>query len=184
MLPCRDHPEGPLKPPGFPPLSSFKFCTWRFPDINHASLLSIPAHHFSSDLLKLHLLKDILHYQDRASLAAQKIKESAGNTRDLGLDLWIGKIPWGREWQPTLVFLPGESHGQRSLTNYSPWGHKKSGMTEWLTLSHFHPEKFGFICLKFPTMALLLSFSAGQLSNRFKFFWSTLAVAWSGVGHR
>ena len=93
MLPCRNHPEGPLRPPGFPSLSSFEFCTWRFPDINHASLLSIPAHHFSSDLLKLHLLKDIIHYQDRASLAAQTIKESAGNTRDLGLDPWTGKIP-------------------------------------------------------------------------------------------
>ena len=31
---------------------------------------------------------------------------------------WIRKIPWGRELLPTLVFLPGESHGQRSLTGY------------------------------------------------------------------
>ena len=30
---------------------------------------------------------------------------------------WIGKIPWRRKWQPTLVFLPGKSHGQRSLTD-------------------------------------------------------------------
>ena len=34
---------------------------------------------------------------------------------------WVGKIPWRRKWQPTLVFLPGESHGQRSLAGYSPW---------------------------------------------------------------
>ena len=33
----------------------------------------------------------------------------------LGLDSWVGKIPWRRAWQPTPVFLPGESHGQRSL---------------------------------------------------------------------
>jgi len=33
---------------------------------------------------------------------------------------WVGKIPWRRAWQPTLVFLPGESHGQRSLVGYSP----------------------------------------------------------------
>ena len=39
-------------------------------------------------------------------------------------------IPWGRKWQPTLVFLPGESHGQRSLVGYSPWGHKELDMTE------------------------------------------------------
>ena len=34
---------------------------------------------------------------------------------------WVGKIPWRRKWQPTPVFLPGESHGQRSLVGYSPW---------------------------------------------------------------
>ena len=35
-------------------------------------------------------------------------------------DPWVGKIPWRRAWQPTAVFLPGESHGQRSLMGYSP----------------------------------------------------------------
>ena len=39
-------------------------------------------------------------------------------------------IPWRREWQATLVFLPGKFHGQRSLVGYSPWGHKESDMTE------------------------------------------------------
>ena len=38
------------------------------------------------------------------------------------------------EWQPTAVFLPGKFHGQRSLADYSPWGRKESGLTEWLTL--------------------------------------------------
>ena len=33
---------------------------------------------------------------------------------------WVGKIPWRRAWQPTAVFLPGESHGQRSLASYGP----------------------------------------------------------------
>ena len=37
-------------------------------------------------------------------------------------DPWIRKIPWRTAWQPTLVFLPGESRGQRSLEGYSPWG--------------------------------------------------------------
>ena len=43
---------------------------------------------------------------------------------------------WRRKWQPTLVFLPGESHGQRSLADCSPWGHKESDTTErlnWIT---------------------------------------------------
>ena len=44
---------------------------------------------------------------------------------------WVRKIPWRREWQPTPVLLPGESHGQRSLEDYSPWDHKESDMTEW-----------------------------------------------------
>ena len=42
--------------------------------------------------------------------------------RRCGLDPWVGKIPWRREWQPTPVFLSGESHGQRSLAAFSPWG--------------------------------------------------------------
>ena len=45
-------------------------------------------------------------------------------------DSWVGKIPWRRKWQPTPVFLPGQSHGQRNLAGYSPWGHKESDMTE------------------------------------------------------
>ena len=47
-----------------------------------------------------------------------------------GFNPWVGKIPWRRAWQPTPVFLPGESHGQRNLVGYSPQGHKESDMTE------------------------------------------------------
>ena len=43
---------------------------------------------------------------------------------------WVGKIPWRRAWQPTLVFLPGESHGQSSLVGYSPQGLKELDMNE------------------------------------------------------
>ena len=42
-------------------------------------------------------------------------------------NLWVGEIPWRRKWQPTPVFLPGKSYGQRSLVGYSPWGHKRVG---------------------------------------------------------
>ena len=42
---------------------------------------------------------------------------------------------WRRQWPPTPVFLPGKSHGQRSLVGCSPWGRKESDTTEWL---HFH----------------------------------------------
>ena len=43
---------------------------------------------------------------------------------------WVRKIPWRRKWQPTPVFLPGKSHGQRSLAGYSPRGHKESDTIE------------------------------------------------------
>ena len=43
---------------------------------------------------------------------------------------WVGRMPWGRKRQPTLVFLPGKSHGQKSLAGYGPQGHKESEMTE------------------------------------------------------
>ena len=57
-------------------------------------------------------------------------KESACNAGDRGSILGSGKIPWRRAWQPIPVFLPGPSHGQRSLVGYSPWGRKESDMTE------------------------------------------------------
>ena len=47
-------------------------------------------------------------------------------------DSWMGTIPWRGPWQPAPVFLPGESHGQRSLVGYSPWSCKELDMTEWL----------------------------------------------------
>ena len=49
----------------------------------------------------------------------------------------VRKIPWRRKTN-TPVFLPGESHGQRRLTGYNPWGCKESDMTEQLTLSWGH----------------------------------------------
>jgi len=53
-------------------------------------------------------------------------------------ETWIQSLgqedPWRRKWEPTPVFLPGESHGQRSLVGYSPWGREELDMTERLTL--------------------------------------------------
>ena len=51
------------------------------------------------------------------------------------MDPWVRKIPWRRDWLPTLVLLPGEFHGQRSLAGYGPWGGKELDATERLTLS-------------------------------------------------
>ena len=62
------------------------------------------------------------------------LKNPLANARD-GFNPWVGKIPWRRKWQHTPVFLPGESHGQRSLVGYSPWGRKESDTTEH---THMH----------------------------------------------
>ena len=50
------------------------------------------------------------------------VKNLPANEIDMrqGFDPWVGKVPWRRAWQPTPVFLPGESHGQRSLAGYGP----------------------------------------------------------------
>ena len=57
-------------------------------------------------------------------------KESACQSKRCGFDSCLGKSPWRRAWQPTPVFLPGESHGQRSLAGYSPRGRKESDVTD------------------------------------------------------
>ena len=55
---------------------------------------------------------------------------NAGDAGDRGSTPESERSPRVRKWQPPPVFLPGRSHGQRSLVGYSPWGHKESGTTE------------------------------------------------------
>ena len=62
---------------------------------------------------------------------------NAADTRDGGSTPGSGRSPWRRNWQPTPVFLPGESHGQRRLAGYSPKGCKESDMTERLSTHTF-----------------------------------------------
>ena len=67
-----------------------------------------------------------------ASLVAQTVKNLPAMQ-----ETWVQsrgwEDPWRRSWQPTPVFLPGESHGRRSLEGYSLWGRKESDITERLT---------------------------------------------------
>ena len=53
-------------------------------------------------------------------------------------------MPWRRKWQPTLVFLAGESHGQRSLAGYSPWGGKRVGHNLVTEHTHGHLNALSF----------------------------------------
>ena len=103
---------------------------------------------------------------------------------------WVGKLPWRKAWQPTPAFLPGQSHGQRSLRGYSPWGRKESDrrLTHTQSFSECYQCSFNnmsltmsFPCLKFfceysihafkikgpavqsPSRHILLQFSQFQL---------------------
>ena len=74
----------------------------------------------------------LLQSYKNTSQVAPVVKNPPANAGDMrcGFDPWVGKIPWRRAWQPTPVFLPGESHGQRNLVGYSPWSCKELDMTE------------------------------------------------------
>ena len=82
------------------------------------------------------------------------IKNLPGNATDTKyrFDPCVRKILWRRAWRPTPVFLPGESHGQRSLAGYSPWGRSESDTTEVTahTRERSQPEKTTFCVI--PTL--------------------------------
>ena len=81
---------------------------------------------------------------NRASQMALELKNlpaNAGDIRDAGSIPGCGRFPEEKKWQPTPVFLPGKSHGQRSLVGYSPWGCKASVTNECTrvcTCTHVH----------------------------------------------
>ena len=62
--------------------------------------------------------------------AIEKTPANRRDAGDWGFDPWVGKIPWRKKWQPTLVFLPGKLHGQRSLAGYSPRGHSQTRLSD------------------------------------------------------
>ena len=78
--------------------------------------------------LLVHLMPSTGHNMGFPGGAGGNTPCSEGNIRDAGL-ISVRKILWRRAWQPTPVFLPGESHEQSSLAGYSPWGHKDLNMT-------------------------------------------------------
>ena len=82
---------------------------------------------------------------------AQQVKNSScneGDVRDAGSVPGLERFPWRRKWQPTPVFLPEKSHGQRSLAGYSPKGGKESDTIEQIN-THIHTTLgngfFGFL---------------------------------------
>ena len=78
-------------------------------------------------------------------------KSSAYNAGDPGSIPGSGRFPWRKKWQPTPIFLPGESHGQWSLMGYSPWDCKESDMTEQLSTAQqgstvYHRKAYSILC--------------------------------------
>ena len=69
------------------------------------------------------------HLASQVALVVENLPASAGDRRNMGLIPGLGRSPGEGHGNP-LLFLPGESHGERSLTGFSPWGHKESDMTE------------------------------------------------------
>ena len=57
-------------------------------------------------------------------LVASPVAQAEKNLPSCRFSPWVRKIPWRRKWQLIPVFLPGESHGQRSLVGYSPWSRR------------------------------------------------------------
>ena len=70
-------------------------------------------------------------------------KESACNVGDLGSIPELGRSPWRRAWQLTLVFLPGASYGHRSLVGYVHWFAKSWTRLKWLSKHVFIFAKSG-----------------------------------------
>ena len=65
-------------------------------------------------------------WASQVALVVKNLPANAGDVKRLGFDPWVRKIPWNRRWQPTLVFLPGKSHGRRSLAGCTVHGVMKS----------------------------------------------------------
>ena len=76
-------------------------------------------------------------------------KEYACQCRGHGFGPWVSKIPCSRKWQPTPVFLPGKSHGHRSLVSYSPWGRKRVRYSNPKLLIYPSPPAFPLDKCKF-----------------------------------
>ena len=74
-------------------------------------------------------------------------KESACNAVRPGFDPWVGKIPRRRAWQPTSVFLSGESLWTEEPGGLQSWGHKESDMTNQLSTAHNVQWQLGRTCL-------------------------------------
>ena len=80
----------------------------------------------------------IVFWASHVVLVVKNPAANAGDVRDVGSVPGMGRFPWRGAWQPSPVFLPGESHGQRSLAGHSPW---------WCRAGHYHASTCTHILL-------------------------------------
>ena len=85
--------------------------------------------------------------------------EFPGGSEVKNLPEMVGKISWSRKCQPTPVFLPGESQGQRSLAGYSPWGDRELDTTELPSTTQHNPALVFFVSVS------ILFYMAQTLKN-------------------
>ena len=80
------------------------------------------------------VLTDLIHSLPGGLPGGSVAENLPANAADNSFSPWVRKILWRREWQPTPVFLPGKSHGQRSLVSYGPWSRKcQIGLSDYTT---------------------------------------------------
>ena len=153
-----------------------KYCS-----LQHRTLLLSPVTStigccFCSGTVSSFLLELFLHWSPvtyraltnlgRVFPCGSEVKASASNARDPGSIPGSGRSPGEVNGNPTPVFLPGESHGQKSLVGYSPWGRKESDTTERLhSLTDLGSSSFSV--LSFCLFILFIGFSRQE-------YWSGL----------
>ena len=129
-----------------PPLLYFKMCVVSKLLLFFFFLLNNQDAHgrtpsFLLSIFHLHLLisisEPIYLTMDFPNGSADRVRLQFRRRRKYRFNPFVGKIPWRRKWQLTPIFLPGESHGQRSLADYSPWGCKELDTTEYAHISHW-----------------------------------------------
>ena len=113
-----------------------QFCNHTFSSVKSDSLplhviarywVEFPVlHSWHSSII--YFIYTTVYMGSQVALAVKHIPASAGRHKRGRFDPWVGKIPWGRAWQLTPVFLPGESHRQRSLVRYG-WTRLKQPCT-------------------------------------------------------
>ena len=136
-------------------------CVYTYMHILCFAFLAIPIHLYFSQLLQ-----NLPGFGTELPwcLRRQSTCLQCGKPR---FDPWVGKMPWKRKWQPTPVFLPGESHGCRSLEGYSPRGRKELDPTERLHFTSFTPVwvRFNYLYLDSPYGSAVKNLSTSLISG-------------------